>query len=123
MGALLRRKRKYYQPLVSRCKRLRNNPTPAEAILWQYLRRSQLGGYKFRRQQPIGPFIVDFYCSSLKLAIELDGSSHDGKDGYDGYRESSIEGRGVRLVRFTNSEVMEDMEGVLTEIRRHFPPP
>lgn len=123
MGSLLRRKRKYDLKLVARSKRLRNEPTPAEQILWQYLRRSQLQGYKFRRQQPIGPFIVDFYCASLKLAIELDGSSHEGKEGYDGFRESGIEGRGVRVIRFLNSEVMEDTDEVLAEIRKYFPPP
>ena len=108
MGPLLRRKRKYDSRLVARSKRLRNDPTPAERTLWQHLRRSQLQGFKFRRQQPIGPFIVDFYCASLKLAIELDGSSHEGK--------------GVRVLRFWNSEVMGDIDGVLAEIARHMPP-
>lgn len=122
MGQILRRKRKYDPKLVSRSKRLRNDPTTAESILWQHLRRSQLHGYKFRRQQPIGPFIVDFYCAPLKLAIELDGSSHEGKDGYDGFRESNIEGKGVRVLRFLNSEVIGDIDGVLTEIARHMPP-
>ena len=123
MGSLLRRKRKYDPKLVARSKRLRNDPTTAESILWQHLRRSQLQGYKFRRQQPIGPFIVDFYCSSAKLAIELDGSSHEGKDGYDGFRESGIEGRGVRVLRFLNSEVISDIQGVVAEIARKLPPP
>ena len=122
MGFLLRRKHKYDPKLVSRSKRLRNDPTPAESTLWQRLRRSQLKGFKFRRQQPIGPFIVDFYCAPLKLAIELDGSSHEGKDGYDGFRESGIEGRGVRVIRFLNSEVLGDIESVLAEIARHMPP-
>lgn len=115
-------KRKYDTKLVARSKRLRNDPTPAEDVLWQHLRRSQLQGHKFRRQQPIGPFIVDFYCASLKLAIELDGSSHEGKEGYDGFRESGIEGRGVRVIRFLNSEVMEDIDGALAEIARRMPP-
>jgi very-short-patch-repair endonuclease len=65
----------------------RKNPTKAENIVWQVLlRNKQMLGYKFSRQKPLGPFIVDFYCAKLKLAIEIDGSSHDGREEYDARR-------------------------------------
>lgn len=100
-------------------KKLRNNMPNAEVFLWSALKNKQLKGLKFRRQQGIGPYVVDFYCSKLKLAIELDGSSHfDDKKvyKYDQKRQKYIESFGVKFLRFTNQNVYENMEFVLNEI-------
>jgi very-short-patch-repair endonuclease len=67
----------------SRAKELRNNPTEAERILWQHLRLCQLGGYKFRRQQPLGNYIVDFVCLEKRLVIEVNGGQHNSQQAYD----------------------------------------
>lgn len=83
--------------------------------LWDQLKNKQLNGLKFRRQQGIGPYIVDFYCPKLKLAIELDGDSHfeNGAEDYDLRRQNYIEKRGIRFMRFTNNEVYESLEEVV----------
>jgi very-short-patch-repair endonuclease len=91
---------------------------PAEVILWQALRRQQLGGFKFRRQYSIGSYVVDFYCVEVKLAIEADGESHyqPGSQEYDERREEFIQQYGVTFLRFTNVDVYDNLEGVLTTI-------
>ena len=91
---------------------------PAEIILWQRLRNRQVEGYKFRRQYSIGRFVVDFYCSERRLAIEVDGESHfvEGADLRDRERQGIIEDVGIRVLRFTNREVYENLEGVLYKI-------
>jgi len=106
----------YNSHLVARAKSLRKNPTPAEKKLWlDYLR-----SFKFRilRQRPIAHFIVDFYCAALKLVIEVDGDSHftDQGKAYDLERTSILEGYGLRVVRFTNDEVLNNFEGVCQQI-------
>lgn len=97
---------------------LRRNMTKAEFIIWQKLKGKQLEGYKFRSQYSIGNFVVDFYCTKLKLAIEIDGESHfvDGAQEYDQERQAFIESVGIRFLRFTNDEVYENLEGVLERI-------
>ena len=106
---------------IIRCS-LRNDSTSAETILWQGLKKSQLRGRKFRRQHSIGPYIVDFYCPAEKLAIELDGAVHNdpGRQEYDAERETFLRRQGIRIVRFENREVFEDVEVVLEEIAFHF---
>ena len=99
-------------------KALRNNMTPAEAMLWRALKGRGVGGMKFRRQQGIGPFILDFYCPEHRLGIELDGSSHDYKYEYDEARTDYLRGQGIRLLRFTNQQVFTSMQGVISEIVR-----
>ena len=96
---------------------LRNHPTAAEASLWYRLRGSQLG-VKFRRQHGIGPYIVDFYCPSVGLAIELDGDSHCSQKAAesDAVRQSYIEAQGIRVLRFLNDDVFNDIEAVLVVI-------
>ena len=86
-------------------KSLRNNLTPAEATLWRALRGKGAGGWKFRRQQGIGPFILDFYCPELRLCIELDGSVHDYSYEYDQRRTAFLAAQGIRVVRFRNEQV------------------
>jgi len=108
------------QPLKPRRKELRATMTPAEIRLWQALKHSQLNPLKFRRQHSIGPFVADFYCPSAKLVIELDGSVHDSETAQqqDEERTAYLVNLGLRVVRFENQDVMENLEGVLAEIRR-----
>ncbi len=104
--------------LKSRRKYLRNNMTPAETILWSRLKNRQLGGLKFRRQESIKTYIVDFYCPMKKLAIELDGDVHGYKDriNSDLKRQKEIEELGIKIIRFTNNDVKDNLYGVLQEI-------
>jgi len=103
-------------------KELRNNPTAAENTLWQFLRKSQLDGKKFRRQHSIGNYIVDFYCPSEKLAIELDGGYHNetAQQLNDNERDLFLESAEVRVLRFENAEVFTDVERVLDAIKQAF---
>lgn len=108
----------YNPQLKLRAREFRNNPTPAEKRLWIRLKGRQVRGHDFHRQRPIGRFIVDFYCSELLLAIELDGGIHDETKLRDGERQQWIENRGVRFIRFTNKEVFDDINGVIDDIAR-----
>jgi very-short-patch-repair endonuclease len=98
-----------------RAKELRQRQTSAEEKLWALLRNKQLGGYKFRRQHPIGPFIVDFYCDEVSLVIELDGGIHEGQRGYDEARGRWLAQNGYRVLRFGN-EVFENDGEKITKI-------
>ena len=95
---------------------LRRNMTDAEKLLWRFLRDRQLSGYKFHRQHPIGPFIVDFVCLEKKLIIEVDGGQHSKQLEADSKRSDYFEERGYRVLRFWNSEVLEENESVLNVI-------
>ena len=97
---------------------LRNNATDAERILWASLKSGQLQGYKFRRQQGIGQYIVDFYCPAKKVAIEIDGITHwtDKDQLHDLERQQAIESLGIRVLRFTNDDVYKNRDGVLDSI-------
>jgi very-short-patch-repair endonuclease len=108
--------------LKDKRKRLRNNPTQAEAFLWVYLKNSHLDGRKFRRQSSIKNFIVDFYCAEEKLAIELDGDFHFDKKVIrdDEIRTNEIEAEGIKVIRFENQEVLLNLEKVLNKIKHHF---
>ena len=97
--------------------RLRNNSTAPEQALWKVLKGKQLG-VKFRRQHGIGSYIVDFYCAERGLVIELDGESHfiDGAPIYDKKRDSYLQALGLRVMRFTNVQIKEELEGVYEAI-------
>ncbi|MGD1863793.1 MAG: endonuclease domain-containing protein [Phormidesmis sp.] len=97
----------YNHKLKARARELRNNATRGEIILWQHLKNSQMMGYDFDRQKPIDQFIVDFYCKSLALVIEIDGSAHDSQDAqaYDKERQAHLEGLGNHVLRFSDNEV------------------
>ena len=97
---------------------LRNNPTKAESILWQELRNKKIAGFRFRRQFSIGGFIVDFYCMETKLAIEVDGGYHLNTKEYDILREQAIQKFGIHFIRFTNAEVLSDLDTVLLKIEQ-----
>ena len=102
-------------------KELRNDATEAESILWQYPKRSQLAGRKFRRQHSIGLFVLDFYCPSERLAIEVDGDVHNSIDAkiYDEDRQKAIETLNIRVLRFQNIDVLQTISQVLTTIHQH----
>ena len=101
---------------------LRNQPTQAEENLWKFLRSQNLG-VKFRRQYSIGRYVVDFYAPSIKLAIEVDGEIHETKKAkeYDFVRQQEIEGVGVKVLRFTNEEVLGNIEAILVSLREMIP--
>ncbi len=94
----------------------RREPTQSESRLWQELRRRQLG-FRFRRQHPIGEFILDFYCGEVRLAVEIDGPVHDSQQGYDRYRNERLLERGIRVLRIADEDVARDLDGVLSRIR------
>ena len=108
--------------LKSRRKELRNNSTFAEVLLWNELKQSKLVGKKFRRQQSIGTYIVDFYCHEENLIIELDGERHFTKEGkkYDEERTKYLEKVGLKVIRFENDEILLNMENVLKKIIENF---
>ncbi|MCQ8118827.1 endonuclease domain-containing protein [Methylomonas rosea] len=95
---------------------LRKNQTDAERVIWQQLRNRQLLGCKFRRQQVIGPFIVDFVCLEPKLVIEVDGGQHAEQQEYDQNRSHYLQQLGYRVLRFWNHEVLQDMPAVMGAI-------
>jgi len=98
---------------------LRNNPTYHEQLLWKYLKSSQIANCKFRRQYSVGPFIVDFYCPEILLAIEVDGANHffDKKNTeYDLKRQKYIESFDIKFLRIGNNEIAENLNGVLDGI-------
>jgi very-short-patch-repair endonuclease len=102
----------------TRARELRTNATDAERKLWWKLRYRQVGGYRFRRQVPIGPYVVDFACLSHRLLIEVDGAQHGENIAYDRARTRWLESRGYRVLRFWNGDVLQDIEGVLETIYR-----
>ncbi|MBL9065693.1 MAG: DUF559 domain-containing protein [Sphingopyxis sp.] len=116
-----------FQPRdTPRAKELRNSATPAERALWRCLSGRKIGGWKFSRQMPVGPYFADFLCREANLVIELDGYSHDMRQAYDGRRDQWLAQSGYRVLRFTNHDVMKNIEGVVIEIKRslaHLPSP
>jgi len=99
-----------------RARRLRRDQTDAEARLWEALRAGRLGGWKWRRQAPVGPFIVDFLCLEAALAVELDGAIHLDQAEHDARREAYLRVRGLQVLRFWNAEVSDDLERVCQTI-------
>ena len=96
-------------------RRLRKDATDAERQLWSALRDRQIGGFKFRRQQRIGSYIVDFVCHECLLVIEIDGGQHSGMD--ETTRSARIQSDGYRIIRFWNNDVLRNIDGVLLTIR------
>ncbi len=104
--------------LLHIARELRQKQTPAEDILWALLRRKNLVGLKFRRQQQLGPFIADFYCHRARLVIELDGGIHETRAqvGIDENRDFYLREHRLRVLRFSNQQILEDPESVLRQI-------
>ena len=103
--------------LLQNAKQLRSNQTDAELKLWYHLRAHRFMGLKFKRQKPVGRYIVDFICVEQKLDIELDGGQHSEQTAYDAERDDWLRSEGYAVLRFWNNEVMQEMEGVLERIR------
>ncbi len=104
--------------VIDRARGLRRTATPPEQLLWSVLRGRRLTGLKFRRQEAVGPYIVDFCCRQLKLIVELDGMSHEEKVSRDEVRTRWLEQQGYRVFRVTNWDVNEDLEAVARGIAR-----
>ena len=91
---------------------MRREETKPEARLWNALRDRRLGGWKWRRQVVLGPYIVDFYCDAAKLVVEADGGQHSEQVGYDARRTAYLERQGLRVLRFWNHDVLTNSDGV-----------
>lgn len=105
-----------WQAIKPLARQKRHEPTQAEDVLWQRLRNRQIDGAKFRRQHAIERFIVDFYCSAARLVIEVDGSIHDYTPEEDAARQAYLESLGLRVVRFSNVQVRDEINYVLRTI-------
>ena len=110
---------------IKKARALRSQLTDAEQVLWRHLRMRQLSGYKFRRQRPIGPYIVDFVCLQKKLVVELDGGQHAEQHNYDRSRDRWLIAQGFEVVRFWNDQVLTKTNDVVEAIFRALnePPP
>jgi very-short-patch-repair endonuclease len=100
---------------------MRKNPTESEKVLWHILRKFRYKGYVFRRQHPVDIFIADFYCHKLKLIVEVDGDVHDSEQAieYDDGRSAELEKYGLRIIRFTNDQVLKETEKVTFQIQNY----
>ena len=97
-------------------RKLRRNLTDAERLLWSRLRRRQINGMRFRRQEPIGPYVVDFVCREVDLIVELDGGQHSETEASDTARTQFFQKANYRVLRFWNNDVMQNTDGVLAAI-------
>jgi very-short-patch-repair endonuclease len=118
---------RYHHRMPSfRARILRKNAIDAERRLWRCLRQKQIDGFRFRRQQPIGPYIGDFFCPQAALILEIDGGQHAAQETEDSVRTAWLEARGYRVLRFWNNDVLRNTPGVLVRIGealRDGPPP
>jgi very-short-patch-repair endonuclease len=108
----------YNKKLKDNARALRKNMIDAERLLWSRIRRKQLKGRQFYRQKIIGNYIVDFYCAKIRLVIELDGGQHYSEEGIrrDEKRDAYLKGAGLKVLRFSDREVFENLNGVLEKI-------
>jgi very-short-patch-repair endonuclease len=107
-----------YNPMLKEyARKLRNNSTLAEILLWSQLKRKNILGYDFHRQKPLDNYIVDFFCNELNLAIEIDGITHDFKMESDKIRQTKLESYGIKFLRFTENEVRKNLQGVVLYIK------
>ncbi len=104
--------------IIQRARTLRKNMTKQERILWQFLRKKSINNLKFRRQYPIGKYIVDFICNEKKIIIEIDGGQHNEVKNiaYDKERTKYLESKGYKVIRFWNNDIDNNIEGVYQEI-------
>lgn len=111
--------------VTQKARALRQNMTKAEVILWVNLRKRAMNGARFRRQHPIGPYIADFTCPASKLVVEVDGATHSTSEelAYDARRTKYLEQQGWTVIRVTNSEIYDDMDGVWRAISAQLAPP
>jgi very-short-patch-repair endonuclease len=107
----------YNKNLTERAREHRKNPTPAESKIWnEVLRMRQFASHKFLRQKPIDNYIVDFYCSELRLVIEIDGDSHAETVEYDAERTMVLQSLGLIVIRYTNDDVIHNIQGVYDDL-------
>ena len=107
--------------LTGVAKRLRQEATDAERILWREVRAHRFAGFKFKRQEPLGLYVVDFVCYEAKLIVELDGGHHADQQESDAERTHWLESRGFRVLRFWNNDVLTNIAGVMYEIEKKLP--
>ena len=110
------------QPTQAAARELRRSLTPAEQALWRALQGRRLAGLKFRRQHAVGPFVLDFYCPSAKLVVEVDGPIHDTRAEQDAARTEHMQAFGYRVLRFRNEEVLTNLDVVLERIAQEAAP-
>ena len=103
-------------------KRLRQEMTDAERVLWREVRAHRFAGFKFKRQEPLGMYVVDFVCYEAKLIVELDGGQHASQKEADEERTRWLASRGFRVLRFWNNDVLTNTAGVMQEIEKKLPP-
>ena len=103
----------------SKARDLRKKMTDSEKLLWNQLRGKKINGMHFRRQHPYGFYILDFFCNKANLAIEIDGEIHKFKEEYDRERTNYLEDTGLKIIRFTNSDIEKNMEEVLIRIKEY----
>ena len=108
---------RYYKELTGLARKNRSNPTEAEKKIWEEILKNDKTGFRFLRQKPIYRFILDFYCSELSLAIEIDGGSHENKKGYDEARDKYLNQIGVETIRFTNNDILIHIEDVKAKLK------
>ena len=109
----------YNKTLTEKARKNRKNPTPAEQKLWhEVLQSKRLDNLKFTRQKPLDEYIVDFYCSELMLAIEIDGDTHAKQKQYDRNRTKNLNKHGVEVIRYTNADVLNNLEGVYQDLHK-----
>ncbi|MEW6576738.1 MAG: DUF559 domain-containing protein [Pseudomonadota bacterium] len=101
---------------INRSRELRREASLAERLIWPALSSGKLSGHRFTRQYQIGPYFCDLVCRSAKLVVEIDGFSHDLRQGYDARRDSFLRDQGYRVLRFANDDVMHNLEGVVATI-------
>lgn len=111
--------------ITAKARALRQNMTRAEVILWMHLRRRALDGARFRRQHPIGPYIADFTCPAAKLIVEVDGATHSTPEelAYDARRTKYLEGEGWIVIRVSNSDIYNNIDGVWRTVAAQLAPP
>jgi very-short-patch-repair endonuclease len=102
--------------IIAHARQLRRSMTDAERALWRLIRIKQVGEMRFRRQRPVGQYIVDFVCLEAKLILEIDGGQHADQIAYDNARTQFLESLGYRVLRFWNNDVLQNMDGVVTVI-------
>ena len=107
----------YLKELTELSRKNRNNPTQAESKIWNEVLKQNKTGFRFLRQKPINRFILDFYCSELNIAIEIDGASHNKKKKYDIERDKFLHQIGIETIRFTNNEVLNDIKKIKDKLK------
>jgi very-short-patch-repair endonuclease len=110
-----------WEKLKSIARESRQKPTEAENLLWHHLRGGQLNGFKFRRQHSLGPYIVDFYCAKAHLIIEVDGDIHQYQKEEDAIRQQYLENAGLKVIRFLNNAILNDIDIVNKRILTFLP--